>query len=160
MSVIRLSSKPLSIAVFFILGLFLISGCAATVDLAKPELDQAAKEFVPPADQASIYITRKDQFTGGAVLFQVVVDSEMQGAIAPGTYHWISVKPGPHVVTATSMENQASLKVDAVAGQSYFFEVKPKVGWMAARVDIIQMPDPDGRAAVAENELAQGFDIE
>ena len=138
--------------------LLLLSGCAATVEMATPELDQAAKTYVPPEGQANIYVTRKDQFTGSAVLFQVVVDGQMLGAIAPGTYHMMSVEPGRHVIAATSMENQTSQKIEAEAGHCYFFEVTPKTGWMAARVDVQPMSETEGRAAVSENSLAEGFE--
>lgn len=138
----------------------LLSGCAATVEMATPELDQAAKTYVPPEGKANIYVTRKDQFTGSAVLFQVVVDGRMLGAIAPGTYHMMSVDPGRHVVAATSMENQTSQKIEAEAGHCYFFEVTPKTGWMAARVDVQPMSETEGRAAVAENSMAEGFEFE
>ena len=138
-------------------AVLLFAGCAASVDLAAPELDQAAKTFVPAEGQANIYVTRKDQFTGSAVLFQLVVDQRVIGGIAPGTYHLIAVAPGPHTVSVTTAENQSSEQLDAVAGESYFFEVKPKMGWVAARAEVVRMSDADGRAAVSENSLAQGI---
>ena len=156
----RIGKSGIVLAGVCIAALLLVSGCAATVEMATPELDQAAKTYVPSEGHANIYVTRKDQFTGSAVLFQVVVDGRMLGAIAPGTYHMMSVEPGRHVVAATSMENQSSQKIDAEAGHCYFFEVTPKSGWMAARVDVAPMSEAAGRAAVAENSLAEGFEFE
>ena len=138
-------------------AVLLFAGCAATVDLAAPEQDQAAKTFVPAEGQANIYVTRKDQFTGSAVLFQLVVDQRVIGGIAPGTYHLVVVAPGRHTVSVTTAENQSTEELDAVAGESYFFEVKPKMGWVAARAEVARMSDADGRAAVSENSLAQGI---
>lgn len=156
----RIGKSGIVLAGVCIAALLLVSGCAATVEMATPELDQAAKTYVPSEGHANIYVTRKDQFTGSAVLFQVVVDGRMLGAIAPGTYHMMSVEPGRHVVAATSMENQSSQKIDAEAGHCYFFEVTPKSGWMAARVDVAPMSEAAGRAAVAENSLAEGFEFD
>ena len=138
-------------------ALVLLAGCAATVELAEPDEDQAAKAFVPAAGQANIYVTRKDQFTGSAVLFQLVVDQRVIGGIAPGTYHLVSVAPGPHTVSVTTSENQSMEEVEAVAGESYFFEVRPKMGWIAARAEVSRMSDAEGRAAVSENSLAEGI---
>lgn len=136
-------------------AVLLVSGCAATIELASTHEDAAAKSFVPPPGEANIYITRKDQFAGSAVLFQVVVDGRVEGGIAPGTYHVVAVKPGPHSVTVTTAENQSTQKVEALAGENYFFEVKPKMGWMAARAEVVQLSESDGRAAISENLLAQ-----
>ena len=135
--------------------ILLISGCAATTELATPEADAAAKTFIPVEGTANIYVTRKNQFTGSAVLFQVIVDGRVKGGIAPGTYHLATVDPGRHSVSVTTMENQSSQTIDAVAGESYFFEVKPKMGMMAARAEIIPMTKDEGKVAIAENSLAK-----
>ena len=140
-----------------ILVMFL-AGCAATVDLAAPEEDLAAKSFVPAEGEANIYVTREDQFTGSAVLFQLVVDQRVIGGIAPGTYHLIRVKPGHHTISVTTSENQSIEEVDAVAGRIYFFEVEPRMGWIAARAEVEPLSEAEGRAAIAENALAEGID--
>ena len=136
-----------------------LAGCAATVDLAAPEEDLAAKRFVPEEGQANIYVTREDQFTGSAVLFQLVVDQHAIGGIAPGTYHLIPVEPGHHTISVTTAENQSIEEVDVEAGRSYFFEVKPKMGWFAARAEVDPLSEKEGRAAIAENVLAEGIEI-
>ena len=135
-----------------------LAGCAATVDLAAPEEDLAAKSFVPAEGEANIYVTREDQFTGSAVLFQLVVDQRVIGGIAPGTYHLIRVEPGHHTISVTTSENQSIEEVDAVAGRIYFFEVEPRMGWIAARAEVEPLTEAEGRAAVAENVLAEGID--
>ncbi len=136
-------------------AILLVSGCAATVDLASSEDDAAAKLFIAPQGESNIYVTRKSQFTASVVLFQVVVDRRVEGGIAPGTYRVVSVEPGPHSVSVTTPENQSIQKVDAVAGENYFFEVRPKTGWVSARVEVVQLTESDGRAAIAENSLAE-----
>jgi hypothetical protein len=135
-----------------------LAGCAATVELASPEEDLAAKRFIPGEGEANIYVTREDQFTGSAVLFQLVVDQRVIGGIAPGTYHLIRVEPGHHTISVTTAENQSIEEVDAEAGRSYFFEVKPKMGWFAARAEVDPLTEEEGRAAIAENTLAEGID--
>ncbi|MDH3275161.1 MAG: DUF2846 domain-containing protein [Gammaproteobacteria bacterium] len=141
-------------------AMLLVSGCAATIELASPEEDVAAKLFAAPEGKANLYVTRKDQFTGSAVLFQVVVDGRVEGGLAPGTYRMITVEPGRHIVSVTTAENQSTQKIDAVAGKCYFFEVKPKIGMIAARVEVIPLSEPDGQKAVAQNSLAEGFQFD
>jgi hypothetical protein len=135
-----------------------LAGCAATVELAAPEEDLAAKRFITEEGKANIYVTREDQFTGSAVLFQLVVDQHVIGGIAPGTYHMIPVEPGHHSISVTTAENQSIEEVNAEASHSYFFEVKPQMGWFAARAEVDPLSEEEGRAAIAENALAEGID--
>jgi hypothetical protein len=144
------------IAVTFIMAF--LAGCAATVELASPEEDLEAKRFVCEEGKANIYVTRQDQFTGSAVLFQLVVDQHAIGGIAPGTYHLIPVEPGHHTISVTTAENQSIEEVDVEAGHSYFFEVEPKMGWFAARAEVDPLSEEEGGAADAENTLAEGID--
>lgn len=139
-------------------ALLVLAGCAATVELAAPDEDLAAKSFTPAEGMANIYVTRKDQFTGSAVLFQLVVDQTVVGGIAPGTYHLVSVEPGRHTISVTTAENQSVEEIEAEAGRSYFFEVKPKMGWMAARAEVKPLSEAEGRVAISENALAEGID--
>jgi len=140
-------------------AILFVSGCAATtatVELASAGEDEAAKSFISPQGEANIYVTRKSEFKGSSVLFQVVVDGRVEGAIAPGTYHVAPVEPGPHSVSVMTMENQSIQQFfDAVAGENYFFEVKLKTGWLLPKVEVVQLTESDGRAAIAENSLAQ-----
>ena len=136
-------------------AILFVSGCAATVELASAEEDEAAKIFIPPQGDANIYVTRKSEFKGSAVLFQVVVDGRIEGEIAPGTYHVVSVEPGPHSVSVTTLQNQSIQQIDVVAGENYFFDVRPKWGLADARADVVQLTESDGRAAIAKNSLAQ-----
>ena len=139
-------------------AMLFVSGCEATratVELASAGEDEAAKSFIPPQGKANIYVTRNSEFKGSSVLFQVVVDGRVEGAIAPGTYHVAPVEPGPHSVSVMTMENQSIQQFDAVAGENYFFEVQPKTGWLLPKVEVVQLTESDGRAAIAENSLAQ-----
>lgn len=152
-------NKPLIRAGLCAAALLFVSGCAATVELAAPMQDDAAKTFVAPDGKANIYVTRENQFKGSAILFQIVVDGRVKGGIAPGTYHLVSVDPGLHSVSVTTAENQSTEHVDAVAGQNYFFEVKPKMGWAAARAEVVPMSESEGRAAITENAMAEGISL-
>ena len=63
-----------------------LAGCAATVTMAPPEEDAAAKQFAPAGNQANIYVVREDKFTGSAVAFEFLLDGRGAGSLAPGTF--------------------------------------------------------------------------
>ncbi len=90
-----------------------------------------------------------------SVLFHVAVDGQVEGGIAPGTYHVVPVEPGPHSVSVMTSERQSTQQVDAVAGENYFFEITAKMGLFAARAEVVRLTESDGRAAIAKNSLAQ-----
>ena len=70
----------------------------------------------------------------------------------------IPVEPGHHSISVTTAENQSIEEVNAEASHSYFFEVKPQMGWFAARAEVDPLSEEEGRAAIAENALAEGID--
>lgn len=132
-----------------------VSGCAATVSMAPAAEDVAAKQFMPAAGEANIYIVREDRFTGSAVAFEIQVDGTSVGSLAPGTYLLIEVDPGEHVISSTTNENQEVRRLVAEAGNNYFFEVTPRMGWLAARVGLEQVDEGAGTKLVNEGKMAE-----
>lgn len=135
-------------------AILLVSGCA-TVELASAEEDAAAKLFIPPEGKANIYVARKGHLIGSEALFQIVVDGKVEGGIVPGTYQVVSVNPGIHIVSVTTTETQSTQEVDAVSGECYFFEVKPKIGNVITRAEVVRLTEPEGREAIADSLLAE-----
>lgn len=141
-------------AVLILLTLPLFVGCAATVPIMPDDLDASAEQFAPPADKANLYITRISDM-GMAVLFQVRLDGELVGSIATDTYLLFEVEPGQHKVSVITPESQALHRVDAQPGNNYFVDVVPKMGWAAARAELVQLTDEEGRKAVVEAARAE-----
>jgi hypothetical protein len=140
----------------FIVGLLLVGLCAcATVPMASPELDAAAKRFEAPADRARIYVVRASSI-GTAILFQVSLDDRILGSLPIHTFLVADVAPGNHTVTALSEENESSITLDAEPGKSYYLRVGPRPGWMDPRVAIYQLDDAEGRRVVKGASLAKG----
>jgi hypothetical protein len=134
----------------------LLSGCAATVPMAMATLDAEAKQFVPPAGQSNVYVFRSGG-PGWAIAFQVQLDGRVIGSIAPNTYHLAAVEPGDHTIAASSNENSRMVRFRALAGQSYFFEIEPQMGWVSARVGLEQVDDEHGRKGVLEAKRAESL---
>ena len=69
---------------------------------------------------------RRSRHAGATILFQVIMDGQMLGGIAPGTYHLRPLQPGEHIIAATSNENQESLLMVMEAGHNYVIQVVPR----------------------------------
>jgi len=130
----------------------LLAGCAS-VPTADPALDAAAKALTPPAGMGSIYVCRGGG-VGTALRFQLAVDGLTKGALAPGTYQWITVAPGEHSIVASGSENSAEVKVTVEAGKNYFFRMGVNMGVMTGRVRLDPIPEDEGRERVAKSKLA------
>jgi len=133
----------------------LLSGCSATVPVMKHKFDADAKRFQPQQRKANIYVARENAFAGSAILFQVLLDGKVHGAIAPGTYLLFKVTPGSHTVAVITQENADSAKIAVRPGKNYFIEIKPEMGWVAARVSVKQIGKERGRQLVIDGKRAE-----
>ena len=108
----------------------LVGGCvtAPSVPMASPASDADAKQFLPPAGKANLYIARSNGSSGGSSLFDISVDGKLLGQIAPGTFYLAAVDPGKHELSAKSGMYSTSVAVDAAAGNNYFYEVMAASG--------------------------------
>jgi uncharacterized protein DUF2846 len=125
--------KKMNLFVMAVCG-FLLAGCAS-VPMTSAPLDSQAKQFAPEAGKSSIYVYRSG-IIGQALVFQVMLDGRIVGAVAPDTYQLLSVPPGDHTVAVFSPENLQQQKVTAVGGRNYFFKVTVSMGWATGHANI------------------------
>ena len=137
-----------------------LSGCAASVPVLPAEEDAVAERFQPNAGRANVYIVREEAFMGSAVLFSVDVDGKCCGGIAPGTYHLLELEPGTYTVSVQTPENQDHEIIDVAEGKNYFIEIKPKMGWIAARVSLESIDAERGEQLVIDGERAETLPFE
>jgi hypothetical protein len=130
----------------------LASGCAS-VQMAAPEQDTAAKSFAVKPDKANIYVYRNENF-GAAMKMPVALDGKLVGDTAAKTYLMLEVAPGSHTVVSKT-ENDSAVTVNAAAGRNYFLWQEVKMGMMSARSDLKQVDEATGKAGVAECKLVQ-----
>jgi hypothetical protein len=128
------------------------SGCAS-VPMAKPEADIAAKSFSVSPGKANLYIYRDETF-GAAIKMPVLLNGQAIGDTAAQTYILRTVDPGSYTITSKS-EVDSILKVDAVAGRNYFVWQEVKLGAFAARSLLQLVDETKGRAAVQTCTLIQ-----
>lgn len=94
--------------------------------MASPEMDTSAKSYAVKPKKANIYVYRNEVF-GAAVKLGVLLDGRAVGDTASKTFLLLGVDPGSHTIVSKS-ENDATLKVDAVAGRNYFVWQEVKMG--------------------------------
>jgi hypothetical protein len=130
----------------------LATGCAS-VPMAKPELDTAAKSYSVKPDKANIYVYRNETF-GAAIKMPVVLNGKLVGDTAAKTFLILEVPPGKHTVMSKT-ENDSTVTVDAAAGRNYFLWQEVKMGMFAARSSLQQVDDAIGKAGIAECKLIE-----
>jgi len=135
-----------------VLSIALLAGCAS-VPMAPPDADTAAKTFQTDPSMANIYVYRNETI-GAAIKMPVLIDNMSVGDTASKTYVFKKVSPGSHVITSKT-ENDSTLTIDAKAGNNYFIWQEVKMGMWAARSELHLVDDAKGRAGVAECKLVQ-----
>ncbi len=130
----------------------LATGCAS-VQMASPEKDQAAKTFTIKPEKANIYVYRNESM-GAAVKMPVALNGKLIGDTASKTYLKLEVSPGEHTLMSKT-ENDAILRVNTEAGKNYFVWQEVKMGMFAARSALKLVDDTTGKAAVQECKLIQ-----
>jgi len=130
----------------------LASGCAS-VEMASPEMDTSAKSYAVKPSKANIYVYR-NEVMGSALKMPVALNGRMVGDTASKTFLLLEVDPGSHTIVSKT-ENDAVLKVDAVAGRNYFVWQEVKMGIMVARSSLHLVDEATGKAGVAECKMIQ-----
>jgi hypothetical protein len=144
----QMSKKLLAACV--LAPVLLASGCAS-VQMASPERDTAAKSYEVKPGNANIYVYRNETM-GAAVKMPVAVDGKLAGDTASKTFLMLEVRPGSHTIVSKT-ENDATLTINAVAGRNYFVWQEVKMGAFSARSALHQVDDAKGKAGVAECKL-------
>jgi PBP1b-binding outer membrane lipoprotein LpoB len=133
-------------------AVILSTGCAS-VQMASPEQDAAAKTFSVKPDKANIYVYRNETF-GAAIKMPVALNGKLVGDTAAKTYMKLEVPAGEHTLMSKT-ENDSTVKVNTVAGKNYFVWQEVKMGLWAARSNLQQVEETAGREAVNECKLIE-----
>jgi len=135
-----------------VLCLLTLGGCAS-VPMATPEQDAAAKKFTVPPGKSRIYLYRNETF-GGAITIAVALDGKLMASTGPMTYFVWDVDPGQHTILSKS-ENDATLTLNTVAGQPYFVWQEIKLGVLTPRSLLHKVDIQTGEKAVLECKLGK-----
>jgi hypothetical protein len=132
-------------------ALLAISGCAS-LPMADPALDSAAKTFAVTPGKSKLYVYRNETF-GAAVTMDVFIDGRALGQTVAQTYLVTEVDPGAHKLMGKA-ENEDLLDLTTVAGQIYYIWQEVKMGFMYGRTKLQLVDEKTGRAGVMESKLA------
>ena len=125
--------------VFFLMVLFsiLITSCASAQKAAEQN-EKMARDIegyqlpvLPTDSTAVVYVVRQSRMAGMMIPFKISIDGYPE-ILKNGSVDIFIIKPGSHSFRAKS-ENQDEILFTAEAGQTYFFEVTPKMGAFIAQ---------------------------
>jgi hypothetical protein len=138
-----------------IIGLVFVCIACASVPLADPSRDTAAKSFAVPRGKSAIYVIRDGGWISGSYqVFRVTLNRQDYGTLADGTYFVFIVDPGVHIVRAAGNENQERVELETKVDGLYFVSIRSSIGMANARVNVSLMSEQEGRAAVQAARLA------
>jgi hypothetical protein len=128
----------------------LASGCAS-VNMAPPEADSAAKSYAVKPGMGNIYVYR-NEVLGAAITLPVELNGKAVGATASKTYLLLPVTPGKHTLGSKG-ESGSTLVVDVAAGRNYFVWQEVKMGMLSGGSALHLVDEAKGKEGVAECKL-------
>jgi Protein of unknown function (DUF2846) len=134
-------------------ALAVLAACAS-VPMAAPDRDFAAKEFAKPSrGKAALYVFRNESI-GGTVKMTLQLDGAPLGETGPKTFHWVTIAPGKHTLVGKA-ENESVVQFTAASGQNVFVWQEVKMGFLSAGNRLELVDEQTGRAGVADCEMAE-----
>jgi Protein of unknown function (DUF2846) len=134
-------------------ALAVLAACAS-VPMAAPDRDFAAKEFAKPSrGKAALYVFRNESI-GGTVKMTLQLDGAPLGETGAKTFHWVTIAPGKHTLVGKA-ENESVVQFTAASGQNVFVWQEVKMGFLSAGNRLELVDEQTGRAGVADCEMAE-----
>lgn len=130
----------------------LFAGCAS-VPMASPEQDAAAKRFeAPSADKSGVYIYR-DSSLGTALKKMVSLDGNPLFQSAIKTYFYKEIAPGKHTLSTESEFGDNTIEFVAEGGKLHFVRNYIKMGVFVGGANLEMASEADGKKGVNECSL-------
>lgn len=92
---------------------------------------------------AVVYVIRAKRTYGAWIPFKVSIDDSSKEKLSNASIIAYVIQPGEHTLTVKG-ENTKQIPFTADAGQVYFFDVQPRMGFFYARVNVESMDDVEG----------------
>lgn len=134
---------------FFVILLGL-SACSS-IPKADSRMDLEAKTFRTSPDKSVIYIYR-DEFFGGAVRMDILIDGFLLGEMRTNSYMRAVVKPGAHTVLSRA-ENSSQVDLKTEPGKIYYIWQEAKMGLMYAGTQLHEVSSEEGQKGVRSGNL-------
>lgn len=142
-------------AVFLILLALLYVSCATTSKISR-ETSENAKNMQPPEGKAMVYIYRTSAF-GFAVGLRVDLNNSRLADFYPKKFYLCTLEPGKYVFTGKG-ENQDDLLLTIEPDRKYYIAVKPKMGFISARIGLELSHPSEGISDVQKCQMIGSID--
>jgi hypothetical protein len=142
----------------------LLTGCVSAPP-ANPK-DTAAKTFQPPAGKAGLYISRESGVASSGILLQILVDGQVACPLPAGTYQYLPLEPGAHLVLlkiasiekgsliAGQFRNTSLTRLDAQVGENYYYRASLQMGWARDQLLLTSLDQAAGQKAIIASKHA------
>ena len=127
------------------------SFACASVNLAEPDEDSAAKAFDVADGESNIYIFRSEDVILNTGV-SIEVDGKPMGNTGPKTFILATVSPGKHTITATG-ENTDQLEVETASGENYFVWLEIRIGAFTNHGHLHLVNEDEGKKGVMASKL-------
>ncbi|WP_263381435.1 hypothetical protein [Granulicella arctica] len=140
-------AASLSLTVTTILWNFLLSH-RSTTKVPEAERNQQLA-LAPPAGFGLVYVSRELKLAGGAIGFDVELDSQSVTQLKAGRFTRVVVAPGTHLLKAgpqkafgqTALPDKGEITFTLSAGETAVFTFGIKRSMMKSAVEVIREPD-------------------
>ena len=129
----------------------LVLSCVCVSSLAQESTSEVANVTAGPKE-ALVYFVRPGSL-GFAINFWAFVDERAVGMTKGDQHVTAAVPAGEHVIWSRS-GNVSSLKMNLMAGETYYIKQTVKMGGIRARVDLEVLDAEAGKKAVADTKPA------
>ena len=123
----------------------------ASVDLAAPDEDSAAKTFNVTDGKSNIYIFRNEDVILNTDV-SIEIDGRPIGSTGAKTFILATVSPGRHRIVSRG-ENTEQLEVETAAGRNYFVWLEIRIGVVTNHGHLHLVDEEAGRKGVMESRL-------
>ena len=136
-----------------VIFLSVICFACASVNLAEPGEDLAAKSFKVAEGKSNIYIFRNEDVILNTGV-SIEIDGNPMGNTGPKTFILAKVSPGKHVIVASG-ENTEQLEVETMAGKNYFVWLEIRIGAITNHGHLHLVDENKGKKGVMESRLVR-----
>lgn len=102
------------------------------------------------SEKALIYVYRPRVIVGGAVSYPIYINNQKVTTLPHTGYYAHLVEPGEVFITAKTLENEAHVKLDAVAGEVYYIKGGTATGHFSGRATLSQVHPTQGAAEIKD----------
>jgi len=140
-----------SLAIALVVCLILAS-CASVVPSVELSEREIETQLSIPNGKAVIYLLRKIEFKGSALLIPVSLNKVTKGALGHKTYFRWLVEPGKYTITSEMAEG-AEIHIAVRDGKNYFIQIATTFGFPQPGSEFTLMSNEEGRKNIKRSRL-------